>query len=102
MKDATGKQWVVYAVKCSWWDFFDKVSKKSSGLPCCPHCGSVLFLIEEGDWNRGVKEHEAKGHPGYGDMISWTRGKCFGSLSELERDYKESLSELYKESLNES
>ena len=54
------------------------------GLPCCPHCGSVLFQIEAPKWFAGADRYEREGrdgtpHPGYRDMIDWQRGKCFPS-----------------------
>lgn len=43
-----------------------------SGLPCCPHCGSMLFQTEEKKWWEGAKEHEKAKHPNYVRFLNWT------------------------------
>jgi hypothetical protein len=73
---------IVYGAACTWWDSIDKVGKTTSGLPCCPTCGSVLFeMPDEATWWSSVDRHEANGNPGYRDLITWARGKCFRSMS---------------------
>lgn len=68
---------VVYGAMCSWWDSIDKVSS-NDGLPCCPHCGGILFEVPtEEEWFKGVDLYAAKGHPNYRKFIEWLRGKCF-------------------------
>lgn len=70
---------IVYSANCTWWDSIDKVSKKpGSNLPCCPHCGSVLFespTIE--DWWEDIDGWEKRNHPGYRGFMEWLRGKCY-------------------------
>jgi hypothetical protein len=79
---------IVYSVSGTWWDSIAKVAKDSSGLPRCPHCGSVLFEMDsEEPWWAGARRYEADGHPGYVDMITWGRGKCFPNLPALEAAY---------------
>lgn len=84
---------IVYGATCAWWDSIDKVSKTPGGLPCCPHCGGVLFeMPTEEAWWRSVDTHERNGHPGYRWFITWLRGKCFGGFPEAmaayERDHQ--------------
>lgn len=83
---------IVYGANCVWWDSIDKASTNSVGLPCCPHCGSVLFQIEEQDWNSGAKEYQDAGHLGYMDFVTWLRGKCFHSRKDAEAAFEKSKS----------
>ncbi len=71
MKDAR----IVYGM-CTWWDTIDQCSKLPSGLPCCPHCGSVLFeAANEKEWWQGVDEAE-KTNPGHRAKVESWRGRC--------------------------
>jgi hypothetical protein len=84
---------IVYGARCTWLDSIDKTGRTPPGpsghrLPCCPHCGSVLFqLPTEADWWTGVDRYEADGHPGYRAMITWARGKCFANMAAMQRAY---------------
>jgi hypothetical protein len=74
---------VVYGARCVWWDTIDKVAIKANGLPCCPHCGSVLFQVDsEEAWFRNVDEHVKKsGDSTYRERLEWQRGKCFPTMA---------------------
>ncbi|TAL28984.1 MAG: hypothetical protein EPN98_21315 [Phenylobacterium sp.] len=79
---------IVYGANCVWWDSIDKVAAKPTpsgrGLPCCPHCGSVLMEVPSIEhWNRNMDRYEADGHPGYRAMMEWSRGKCFPTMTAL-------------------
>lgn len=106
---------IVYGIRCLWWDSIDKVGTTppfrrgrlepnpnggparyindgagplSPGLPCCPHCRGLLLEMPSMDaWMAGVPAHEAK-HPGYGEMLKWSRGKCFKTAAEQKAAYK--------------
>ncbi len=53
-------QRVVYGVTCTWWDSIDKVVT-ARGLPCCPHCNSLLFeRPSENDFIDGAAEVRSK------------------------------------------
>ena len=68
----------VMGANCIWWDHISKVSRGRGGLPCCPHCGGVLFeYSNEREWFGPVDRYEEEGHPGYRKFIEWLRGKCF-------------------------
>lgn len=83
---------IVYGARCTWWDDISKVGKLvGTGLPCCPHCKSVLFQLEDEKWFEGMKKYEAEGHPGYVAMIEWSRGKCFPSIEAIEAAWRASL-----------
>jgi len=86
-------QLIVYGANCVWWDAIEKCATKKTpemtgpGLPCCPHCGSVLFQVEETTWRRNVAKHEAGGNPGYRALMEWMRGKCFPTMTAARRAY---------------
>lgn len=74
---------LVYGARCTWWDSIDKIGKTPTrngvSLPCCPHCGGMLFEMEnEKPWWEGVERYEReKPDPGYRKLVEWSRGKCF-------------------------
>lgn len=42
-----GGKWAFYSVGCCWWTSFpEDLGELPDGLPCCPHCGSVLLQAE--------------------------------------------------------
>lgn len=78
---------IVCGARCTWWDSIAKVA--NNGLPCCPHCGGVLFeFADEAIWWIKVREFEAQGHPGYTKFIEWCRGQCHTSQSEALAAYR--------------
>lgn len=86
------EQRIVYGARCSWWDDISKVGrtpKSNNGIsiPCCPHCGSVLFEMTESNWWKSVDHYEANRHPGYRKMVEWRRGKHFTTQAEAEIEY---------------
>ena len=80
-------EFAVYGANCVWWDTIDKTARTPSGLPCCPHCGSVLFQQPLDKWWADIDKYEANGHPGYRKFVEWWRGKCFPTMEALERAY---------------
>ncbi|MEN8151399.1 MAG: hypothetical protein ABFS86_16400 [Planctomycetota bacterium] len=79
---------IVYGVHCVWWDSIENASAYPNGLPCCPHCGSMLRQVEESKWWEGADRYEADGSPGYCARLKWARGKCFKSMDEQKRAYQ--------------
>jgi hypothetical protein len=85
---------IVHGARCCWWDSIDKCGKTPPkgnplhSLPCCPHCGSVLFQVEESDWWDSVDSYEKRGNKDYRKMIEWSRGKCFKSSETLRKAYE--------------
>lgn len=76
---------IVVGARCTWWDAIHNVGHLASGLPCCPHCGSVLFEYrDERHWWEQVDRWEAAGHPGYRALVEWSRGRCFPSLAAVQ------------------
>lgn len=80
---------IVYGI-CAWWDSIGKASSKPSGLPCCPHCGSVLFELEsEIVWWANVDAYvERTGDTEYRALIEWMRGKCFPNVDVARLEYR--------------
>ena len=97
---------IAYGVGCTWWDSIYKTGTTTPGrmtvrrgdgtpvevsdaqLPCCPHCGSMLFEVEnEQVWFEGVDRYEQDGHPGYRKQMEWMRGKCFKDMAAAKAAY---------------
>lgn len=89
---------IVYGAACTWWDSIWNCGKtppirarptgEFHSLPCCPHCGSVLFEVSNiEEWNAGMERFEQAGHPGYIKMMNWAKGKCFKNMAELKSTY---------------
>ena len=58
----------VYGAKCLFMGPIQLVAKTPSGLPCCPHCGGVLYQCDSKEaFLKGASDY-AKGHPGYLEM----------------------------------
>jgi hypothetical protein len=77
---------IVYGVGCTWWDTIDNASSKRSGLPCCPHCGSVLMQTDDKSWWKGVLAFDDE-NPGYVKIVQWTQGKCFRDMETAMSEY---------------
>lgn len=91
---------IVYGVHCAWWDSIGKCRVHPNGLPCCPHCGSVLYQVDEKAWWQGVDEHEAQGNPGYRKLVEWMRGRCYPNMKVARNVYRV-LNELDDENLED-
>ena len=95
---------IAYGARCTWWDVKSKVgiskNPAACGTPCCPHCGGMLFEIDEETWMRGLDDCEKK-DPGYKELIKWAQGKCFPSIDIARNEYHEDrLNKLEKELQN--
>lgn len=70
-----------YGATCTWFGSIHETGGIGKGaLPCCPHCGGVLFeMAHEGEWWAGIDSYEKEGHPGYRAMWEWQRAqkRCF-------------------------
>lgn len=99
----------VYAATCSWHGPISEVGtmklpateatiggkkvmiggEDSYGLPCCPHCQSVLFQMDEDKFWRGALEHQQKGHTNYETFLRWTmtQKRCWPTLAEAAAAY---------------
>lgn len=77
---------IVYGARCTWWDSISQVATVGPyRIPCCPHCSSPLFEVDdEAEWFRQVDKFEReKPQPGYRAVIEWARGKCFQGASAM-------------------
>jgi len=85
---------IVYGARCLWWDTIDKIDRtpnRGDGirLPCCPHCGNVLYEMPNMEaWVKGLEAYE-KNHPGYRVFLDWLRGKCFPTMFDAKIAYKQ-------------
>lgn len=80
-------QRIVTGARCVWWGSINTVAS-CGGLPCCPHCGSMLFEFpSEADWFVAVDAHEKAGNPGYRKVIEWMRGKHYNTFLEAKAQY---------------
>lgn len=71
----------VYGANCSWHGPIQKAHTNLAGLPCCPHCSSVLFEMEsKAKWDERVVAFDET-HPGYKEFREWMDAKsyCFGN-----------------------
>lgn len=75
----------------------DRLSASDYGLPCCPHCGGMLFEMQSAkQWWKGVDDFAAgryengKPHPYYADMWRWQRTQktCFAKIEALRDAYE--------------
>jgi hypothetical protein len=65
-----GGKWAIYSVGCCWWTSFPTdLGKHSSGLPCCPHCNSVLMQAPLEDFVDMAKAHPQ--HYGPGGLVAF-------------------------------
>lgn len=73
------------AGNCTYWtDDWTKVSKKLSGIPCCPKCGSVGLQTTARDWFGGVARFQRDGNPGYVNFIKQSAEQCMKPLGFME------------------
>lgn len=78
---------VVCGASCTWWDDISQVGRRDK-LPCCPHCGGMLFEFPTmDDFLVGAIAHD-KTNPGYLDMLRWARGNCFKGADAAAEAYK--------------
>jgi len=75
---------IVYGATCTWWDSIDKAAARPSGLPCCPHCGGVLFQMSDVEtwWEQVDAREVGAADPGYRRFVKWLRGQCFTGYDE--------------------
>lgn len=107
---------IVYGAGCMWWDriqhagtrrpgadlidrmkaqnpalaaALDRDVASGPGLPCCPHCGGMLFeMASEEEWWTAARKLEADSHPGYVAFLTWARGKCFPTYEDATMAYE--------------
>jgi hypothetical protein len=87
---------IAYGGACSWWDSIYKVGATSTGLPCCPRCGGVLYeKANEAEWWADVDRFERSTSfllpYAYRALMEWARGRCYPSFDALRAAYEETL-----------
>lgn len=107
---------IVSGAQCFWWGAIGEVGVRvpngflsppitperlrgqTAGLPCCPHCGGMLFEVGSIDaWWAGVDAYEARGNPGYRRMIEFSRGRHFRSQAQAQAAYDDHVNRLMLE-----
>lgn len=84
---------IVYGTMCCWWDEKENASILPSGLPCCPHCKSVLFEAEESKWEENMERYiKRTGDVDYREFIEWLKGKCYRYFDAAREAFDESRS----------
>lgn len=68
---------VAYGARCTWWDAKSNAATiPSSGLPCCPFCGGVLFETDAASWRSDAEAFaERSDDEGYVRFVDWLRGR---------------------------
>lgn len=81
---------IAYGAHCSWWDLKTEVATNPLGLPCCPHCGSVLYEMYESEWWNAVDNYTGAEKLGinYRELIEWSQGKCFKNIEFMVEAFK--------------
>jgi hypothetical protein len=94
--DGGGDARLCYGATCTWFGSIHETGGIGKGaLPCCPHCGGVLFeMAHEGEWWKGIDSYEKEGHPGYRAMWEWQRAqkRCFSlrnGIADLQAAYSQ-------------
>lgn len=65
-----GGQWAMYSVGCCWWTSFPAdLGKHRSGLPCCPHCKSMLMQAPLAQFVQAAMQDQ--GHYGPGGLATF-------------------------------
>lgn len=81
----------VYGATCVWFGPISETRTLLSGIPVCPHCGSVLLQVDsEAEWWASAEKYEAEGHPDYTAMLRWVRigGRHFRTMDQMQAAYK--------------
>lgn len=60
----------VYGANCAWFGSINDVGV-GGGLPCCPHCGGMLFETENRHKFFTIPPAFEADHPGYTEMMQW-------------------------------
>lgn len=77
----------VYGNNCTWYNDKSQAGINPNGLPCCPHCGSMLFEEKTEKWENAILENALR-DPEYLDLLLWARGRCFRNFSALKTAFQ--------------
>jgi hypothetical protein len=93
-----GGKWAMYSIRCCWWTSFpDDLGStkdfprpelkpeyekhiKDHGLPCCPHCGSVLMQAPLKDFMDQARNNP--GHYGADGFAAFLRAHSRGPIGK--------------------
>lgn len=77
---------VVFCSLCTFWGDISAAAKSDSGIPVCPECGFPLYEMPKYEWDTNVSRYDA-GHPGYAEMMRWSKNRCFNDFRHLSAQY---------------
>jgi len=82
----------VWSTGCFWHGRIEatgRTGKCGMGIPCCPHCGSVLYQCSQRKWEEGTKAYEQQGHVNYIAFMAWTeaQGKCWPTIDAAAQEF---------------
>jgi len=100
--NSSGDTRYVYGARCTWHGPISAIGRKpvtslgidaqyhTDMLPCCPHCGGVLFEYpNKATWDNLVALFNEK-RPGYTEFVEWlgSYGRCWPNYVDAEVLYK--------------
>lgn len=82
----------VHGASCCWHGNIREVGSTTGEhpLPCCPHCGGVLFETPTSlEWWLRAQRYQDNGHPGYMDLLLWVNNqdRCWPLLTDSNKAY---------------
>ena len=82
----------VYSARCAWSGPISKVGKTKGeqSIPCCPHCGSVLFQMDEKKWWSDAESWDKQRHANYVEFWKWSEAqpRCWPTVEEAAVEFK--------------
>jgi len=79
---------VVFGAACCWWDRLEAAAQRDTGLPCCPHCGGLLYELEQDSWWSFARQHaEEARDERYLAFLEWLQGRCFPHVDFARRAF---------------
>jgi len=85
--DASRIMW--YGTCTYWTDDWDMLSKTDDGIPCCPKCGSVGFIIKYDKWHDGAIQFDEGINRGYLKFLMELKETCHGNTNIMDLWKKE-------------
>lgn len=66
------------SARCTFWtDDWEKLrAYNSTGIPCCPHCGSPGYESVYASWKRSAERHDREVKEGYSTFLQEMKEKC--------------------------
>lgn len=90
------------SARCTFWtDDWDKLrAYNSTGIPCCPHCGSPGYESIYQSWKRSVERYDKEVREGFATFLQEMKEKCVQSMDKKPFSVKEAFEAWLKEGKN--